>query len=209
VPHLLFAASSLYDDLTSLAFKSLVQFRHYELGQACGTFDGLTTVGILLTPRKDGHRPWDTSVVRVWEEVDYDTGPAEVLRRLWGAARTMLRERCGNPTWNTWSNQAIRACENRPEGCIYSDPGHDQQLSLGPFGPPRTLGRAQGDVSTPGESGDTSPNPGQLLASALPCGPPHDVIPRRHPEMNHGVRYGPTMLRKQVSRPVDSLDPPP
>src|SRR6266545_4250498 len=26
--------------------------------------------------------------------------------------------------------------------------------------------------------------------------------------MNHGVRCGPTMFRKQVSRPVDGLDPP-
>lgn len=86
VPHLLFAASSFYDDLTSLAFKSLVQFRHYELGQACGTFDGLTTVGVLLTPRQDGRRPWDTSVTRVWGDVDYEPGSAEVMRRLWGAS---------------------------------------------------------------------------------------------------------------------------
>jgi hypothetical protein len=67
------------------------------------------------------------------------------------------------------------------EGCIYSDPGHDQQLSLGPFGLPPTRGRAQETSRRPGRSGDSSPNPGQLLASALPCGPPHDVIPRRLP----------------------------
>jgi hypothetical protein len=30
-----------------------------------------------------------------------------------------------------------------PEGCIYSDPWHDPQVSLGPFGLPRTRGRAQ------------------------------------------------------------------
>jgi hypothetical protein len=79
-----------------------------------------------------------------------------------------------------------------PEGCIYSDPGHEQQLSLGPFGLAPNPRKSSGDVSTPGESGDTSPNPGQLLASALPCGPPYDVIPRRHPEMNHGVQCGQT-----------------
>ena len=33
-----------------------------------------------------------------------------------------------------------------------------------------------------------------------------DAFPRRHPEMNHGVRCGLTMLRKQVSGPLDSLD---
>ena len=99
VPHLLFAACSLYDELTSSAFTSLVQFRHYELGQACGSFDGLTTVGILLTPRKDGRRPWDTSVVRVWEEVDYDPGPAEVLRKLWGASQDHAAGKVWEPDW--------------------------------------------------------------------------------------------------------------
>jgi hypothetical protein len=43
----------------------------------------------------------------------------------------------------------------------------------------------------------------------LPCGPP---MMRRlhstHPEMGHGLRYRPTMFTKQVSGPVDSLDPP-
>jgi hypothetical protein len=29
-----------------------------------------------------------------------------------------------------------------------------------------------------------------------------------HPEMRHGVRCRPTMFTKQVSRPVDGLDPP-
>ncbi len=41
---------------------------------------------------------------------------------------------CG-PTMFT--KQVSRSMDSpHPEGCIYSDPGHDQQVSLGPFGLP-------------------------------------------------------------------------
>lgn len=87
VPFLLFGACSRYDEKTALAFGSLAQFRHYELGQAFGTFDGLITVGVMLTPRHDDLLPWDTSVVRITGEVEYDPEALDTLRRVWGDSR--------------------------------------------------------------------------------------------------------------------------
>jgi hypothetical protein len=43
-----------------------------------------------------------------------------------------------------------KAQASKPERCIYSDPRHDQQVSLGPFGLPRTHGRAQETSRRPG-----------------------------------------------------------
>jgi hypothetical protein len=42
------------------------------------------------------------------------------------------------------------------EGCIYSDPPHDQQVSLEPFGLPRTQDELRRRPAPKG--GDTSPN---------------------------------------------------
>src|SRR6266511_1785120 len=62
----------------------------------------------------------------------------------------------------------------KPEGCIYSDRGHDQQVSLGPFGLPRTRGRAQETSRHPGRVSPT----GQIVDRPhSPGGPPQDVIP--------------------------------
>jgi hypothetical protein len=112
----------------------------------------------------------------------------------------LVRRSPGSPPW--------------PEGFIYSDPGHDQQVSLGPFGLPRTRGRAQ-ETSRHPRRAATPRTTGQLLTSPLPSGPPHDVTPptaiRREPwgpvwlvRIPHGGRGGAAgraPRRKTWSRP--------
>ena len=92
----------------------------------------------------------------------------------------------------------------RPEGCIYSDPPHDQQVSLEPFGLPRTQDelrrRPAPEVATPRPTRGIVDKPTPLRTT-----PRCDS--RSHLEKNHGVRCGQTMFMKQVSRPVDGLDP--
>jgi hypothetical protein len=45
------------------AFSVYMQLRHHEAPSRAGTAEGSTTLGVLLTPRYDGVRPWDTSTV--------------------------------------------------------------------------------------------------------------------------------------------------
>jgi len=66
--------------------------------------------------------------------------------------------------------------------------------------------KSSGDVPTPGDSGDTSTNQA-IVGKPTPLRTTPRCDPPRHPKMDHGVRCGPTMFRKQVSRPVDGLEP--
>lgn len=50
-----FAVYSALTDHTRAAFSAWFQLRHHERGE----------VGVLLTPRTDGYRDWDTTVVAV------------------------------------------------------------------------------------------------------------------------------------------------
>jgi hypothetical protein len=52
----------------------------------------------------------------------------------------------------------------------------------------------------------TSGFPSRLMR--LPAVPHDAAMHSIHPEMGHGLRCPRTMFTKQVSRPVDSLDPP-
>jgi hypothetical protein len=43
-----------------------------------------TTVGVLLTPRTDGHRLWDTTAVRVQGDLDLEPQDRASIERLFG-----------------------------------------------------------------------------------------------------------------------------
>ena len=62
--HLAYATCShSWDDVIHGMFTTWVMLRHHQMGEAVGRHDHLTTVGIAVTPRHDGKRPWDTSLV--------------------------------------------------------------------------------------------------------------------------------------------------
>ena len=82
-PHLVFGTCTRYDEETSWAFGQLVRLRHYEQCEASGVVE-LTSVGVLLTPRHDGARPWDTSAVRVSGSVEISPDELRQLHDLWG-----------------------------------------------------------------------------------------------------------------------------
>jgi hypothetical protein len=51
--------------------------------EARGTGDDLTTVAVLLTPRTDGKRPWDTTMVAVSGALDFTEEELAGLRAIW------------------------------------------------------------------------------------------------------------------------------
>jgi hypothetical protein len=62
-PLLLFAAASRIGPTVQNAFAAWVTLRHQELVDRFPERDAIETVGVLLTPRTDGVRPWDTTMV--------------------------------------------------------------------------------------------------------------------------------------------------
>lgn len=56
-------ACSTYNEMTGEAFSGWVQLRHHEQQRRLGGQGDLTTVGVILTPRHDGRRPWDTTMI--------------------------------------------------------------------------------------------------------------------------------------------------
>jgi hypothetical protein len=80
--HLAFAAASTFSEAHQWAFSTWVQLRHHELQQITGDMS-LTTVGVLLTPRGDGSRPWDTTVSAVRGDLRLSDDEAAQYRELW------------------------------------------------------------------------------------------------------------------------------
>jgi hypothetical protein len=77
------ACSHPYSEEIRHAFGWWVQLRHNDLVQARGTDDDMTTVAVLLTPRTDGQRAWDTTMAAVSEVADFADEELTALRAIW------------------------------------------------------------------------------------------------------------------------------
>ena len=62
---------------------SLVRLRHHDMLAVVG--DSLVTVMIVLTPRTDGVRPWDTTMLAFTGDPELDDEQLALLRELWPA----------------------------------------------------------------------------------------------------------------------------
>lgn len=82
-PHLIFAAANKFDDAVQGAFGMLVALRHRQFGEVLGDASGLSTVGILLTPRSGDRRPWDTTMAAVHGSLDFDPEYWAAAEELW------------------------------------------------------------------------------------------------------------------------------
>ncbi len=58
-------AATRFDSVVQASFSAYVQLRHHEVTSRSGRREESSTWGVLLTPRRDGKRPWDTSSIRV------------------------------------------------------------------------------------------------------------------------------------------------
>ncbi|MGH2618748.1 MAG: hypothetical protein ACRDJC_26265, partial [Thermomicrobiales bacterium] len=82
--HLGFGACSRpYADEIRDMFSWWVQLRHHDMLERTAADDGLTTVAVLLTPRMDGQRPWDTTMCAVSGAVVFTDQELAALRSMW------------------------------------------------------------------------------------------------------------------------------
>jgi len=65
---------------------SWVQLRHHELQEIIGRGDSLMSIGVVLTPRQDGRREWDTTVSAVSGHISLTTRELKLYRKLWVGA---------------------------------------------------------------------------------------------------------------------------
>ncbi|MGH2975724.1 MAG: hypothetical protein ACRDLL_12775 [Solirubrobacterales bacterium] len=81
--HLGFGVCSEYSRLHEEAFRAWVALRHHETQEITRELDELTTVGVLLTPRHDGKRPWDTTLVAVLGNLELDEKTVAAYKAIW------------------------------------------------------------------------------------------------------------------------------
>ncbi|RDI73177.1 hypothetical protein Gocc_3098 [Gaiella occulta] len=81
--HLAFGVCSQFSDMHRDLFSWWVQLRHYDHAQVRGAADDLTTVGVLLSPRRDGVRAFDTTMIAVRGALDFSDEELRALREAW------------------------------------------------------------------------------------------------------------------------------
>jgi hypothetical protein len=83
--HLIVGVTNQNRDEMREAFGYLVRLRHVERGERSATQAELTTVGVLLQPRTDGRRPWDTTAGMVEGSVSWSPEEREIAVGIWGS----------------------------------------------------------------------------------------------------------------------------
>lgn len=77
------ACSTPMDAGIRAAFGAWAHLRHYEMQQDRGMIDDLTTIAILLTPRYDGVRPWDTTLVVLHGDLQITKDELDQFEAMW------------------------------------------------------------------------------------------------------------------------------
>ncbi|MGW3622976.1 hypothetical protein [Streptomyces sp. NPDC000880] len=80
---LIFGAATRYDPEIQAAFSAYVQLRHHEVGARTSRAEESSTLCVLLTPRHDGHRPWDTTMVRTHGPSQLTEGELRAFDQVW------------------------------------------------------------------------------------------------------------------------------
>ncbi|WP_319446146.1 MULTISPECIES: hypothetical protein [unclassified Mycobacterium] len=92
--HLAYAVCNQFTDLHKEAFKRWVMLRHHEWTNELEPHkrDDATTVAVLLTPRHDRVRPWDTSVFAAFGDLALEPDDLVAMQRLWNNPQNMVTD---------------------------------------------------------------------------------------------------------------------
>lgn len=90
--HLAYCVCNQFTDLHKEAFRRWVMLRHHEWTTELEPEirDQSTTVAVMLTPRHDRIRPWDTSVFAAFGDLALEPGDLESMQRLWNDPRNQV-----------------------------------------------------------------------------------------------------------------------
>lgn len=82
-PLLIFGAAPRFNEIIHEAFGAYVQLRHQQQLELMPEHPDLMTVGVLLTPRSDDQRAWDTTMAATRGEQQLDPAFRSALEGLW------------------------------------------------------------------------------------------------------------------------------
>jgi hypothetical protein len=83
-PYLLLGTANRHISEIQAGLGAYVSLRHQQHIEALPERREMTTVGVLLTPRTDGRRPWDTTVVATRGDQGLDDDERALFQRAWG-----------------------------------------------------------------------------------------------------------------------------
>lgn len=83
-PHLAFAAASKYSETIRDGFQAYVCLRHQQHLELIPEQSDITTIGVLVTPRHDGVRPWDTTAAMTRGDQEFAPEYRKAVELLWG-----------------------------------------------------------------------------------------------------------------------------
>jgi hypothetical protein len=83
-PYVIFGAATRHNELVADSFSAYVSLRHQQMLELIPERQDVMTVGVLLTPRTDGLRPWDTSMAATRGDQHFEPDLRAALERLWG-----------------------------------------------------------------------------------------------------------------------------
>jgi hypothetical protein len=104
-PYLLFGAATTHSEAIETFFGDYVTLRHQQQIELMPERAHMLTVGVLLTPRHDGHRPWDTTTAATRGDQGFHPKFREALELMWGP---MGRMAIGDVNWDK-VNAAFKA----------------------------------------------------------------------------------------------------
>jgi hypothetical protein len=82
------AACSRFDEFVVTAFRAWLSLRHHQMQQVTGKVSELISTGVLLTPRQDGKRKWDTTVVIAQGDLGFTEEELRGFESVWGPTGT-------------------------------------------------------------------------------------------------------------------------
>lgn len=91
-PYVLFGAATRFSAAVAATFGDYVSLRHQQQLELMPERAEMLSVGVLLTPRHDGYRPWDTTMAATRGDQGLDPRSREALELVWGPLGTTVWE---------------------------------------------------------------------------------------------------------------------
>ena len=92
--HLVFATCSTFSDVCQEAFRQYAMLRHFDVWSQATLPDGdeVLTIAVLLTPRYDGRRLWDTTLIGLQGDPGLLPADIESMRTLWPGGNLLAKD---------------------------------------------------------------------------------------------------------------------